>query len=101
MTTDVLFGINFGIGGMFLVVLFLGLARGRLLTSKSVEQILEVQEKRLRDKDEYITRLEEIYQKVDERNDLLTKKIDQMLEISRAHGMLEALPDKLGERVVK
>lgn len=101
MTTDILFGINFGIGGMFLTVLFLGLARGRLLTSKSVEQVLDVQEKRLRDKDEYIAKLEEINAKVDERNDLLASKIDQMLEVSRAHGMLEALPEKLGERVVK
>lgn len=98
---DVALFVNLGIGGAFLTVLFLGLARGLIWTNKSVERILEQQELRLKEKDSYINKLEEINRKVDERNDLLASRIDQVLEISRAHGMLDALPPKLGERVVQ
>lgn len=91
---------NLGIGGMFLVVLFLGLARGFLYTKSSVDMLMREKEQRLKDKDTYIARLEKINQKVDERNDLLASKIDHVIEVARAQGMIEALPPSVGERVV-
>lgn len=92
---------NLGLGGAFLVILFLGLARGIIYTRKSVELIMIEKEKRIEDKDRYIARLEQINNTVDARNDLLASRIDYLLEVSRAQGMIEALPPKLGERVVK
>ena len=91
---------NLGIGGMFLVVLFLGLARGLLFTKSSVTMLMAEKEQRLKDKDTYIAKIEEINKRVDERNDLLASKIDHVIEIARAQGMLEALPPSIGERVV-
>lgn len=93
--------LNLGLGGLFLVILFLGLARGHIYTRASVEKLMEEKEKRLIDKDRYIIKIEEINDRVDQRNDLLASKIDHLLEISRAQGMIEALPPKIGERVVK
>ena len=92
--------VNLGIGGMFLILLFVGFLRGQLYTRKSVEIMMVEKEKRLTDKDAYIEKLEEINEKLDARNDLLARKFDQILEVSRAQGMIAALPDKIGERVV-
>lgn len=93
--------LNLGIGGLFLVILFFGLARGQIYTRSSVEKLLEEKEKRLADKDMYIAKIEEINAKVDQRNDLLASKFDHVLEISRAQGMIEALPPNIGERVIQ
>jgi hypothetical protein len=93
--------INLGIGGMFLVLLFIGFLRGQLYTRKSVEVMLVEKENRLKDKDVYIAKLEEINEKLDNRNDILAGKFDQILEVARAQGMIAALPDRIGERVVK
>lgn len=101
MLPDAVLFVNLGIGGLFLTVLFLGLARGLIWTDKSVNKILEQQELRLKEKDRYINKLEQINDKVDQRNDLFSSKIDQVLEISRAQGMIQALPPSLGERVVQ
>jgi hypothetical protein len=97
---DLALFVNLGIGGMFLVVLFLGLARGLLFTKPSVDIMMAEKEARLKDKDAYIAKIEEINKKVDERNDLLASKIDHVIEIARAQGMIEALPPSVGERVV-
>jgi len=97
---DAVLFFNLGIGGAFLVVLFLGLARGKIYTERSVDRILEEKEKRLVDKDAYILRLEELNAKIDARNDLLASRMDKVLEISRAQGMIKALPPAVGERVV-
>lgn len=83
------------------MVLYLGLARGQIYTKQSVEKLLQEKENRLVDKDRYIAKIEEINDRMDQRNDLLASKIDHVLEISRAQGMIEALPPKVGERVVK
>lgn len=98
---DAAFLFNLGIGSALLAILFLGLARGSLWTDKSVNKLLNEKELRLKEKDSYIAKLEEINSKLDQRNDLLASKMDQVLEVSRAHGMLEALPPRLGERVVQ
>lgn len=98
--SDALSLVNLGIGGMFLAILFLGLARGSIWTSKSVDKLLAQQELRIKEKDRYIEKLEQINDKVDQRNDLMASKIDNLLEIAKAQGMLDALPPKLGERVV-
>ncbi len=99
MPDTVLF-VNLGIGGVFLTVLFLGLRSGAIWTGKSVDKLMAEKELRLKEKDTYIAKIEQINEKLDQRNDLLASKMDQVLEVSRAHGMLEALPPKLGERVV-
>lgn len=93
--------INLGVGSMFLVLLFLGLRSGTIHTKASVDILLEEKEKRIQDKDRYIEKLEQINDKHNERNDQLAGKIDHMLEISRAHGMIDALPPAIGERIVK
>jgi hypothetical protein len=98
---DAVLFVNLGIGGAFLTVLFLGLARGMIWTGKSVDKLLAEKELRLSEKDRYISKLEEINAKVDQRNDLLASKMDQVLEVSRAHGMIDALPPSIGERVVQ
>jgi len=97
---DALYFVNFGFGGMFLVLLFIGFFRAQLYTRRSVEILLEEKEKRLKDKDAYIAKLEQINEKLDARSDLLDSKFDQILEVSRAHGMIDALPPRIGERVV-
>lgn len=96
-----LFFVNLGLGGAFLVILFIGLAKGTIYTKKSVDVLLEEKEKRLADKDKYIDRLERINDTIDARNDLLASRIDHLLEVSRAQGMIDALPHRLGERVVQ
>lgn len=101
MLADATPWINLGIGGMFLVLLFLGLRSGAIHTRASVDQIMKIQEKRHEDKDRYIAKLEEINDKQGQRNDALASKFDQLLEISRAHGMIDALPPSIGERIVK
>ena len=92
---------NLGIGGMFLVVLFLGLAKGLLFTKPSVDIMMEEKEKRLKDKDAYIAKIEQINERLDQRNDLLANKMDHVIEVARAQGMIEALPPGIGERVAK
>jgi len=93
--------INLGIGGMFLVLLFLGLRSGAIHTKASVDLLLQEKERRLADKDDYINKLEKINEMQNVRNDNLAGKFDQLIEVSRAHGMLDALPPAIGERVVK
>lgn len=100
--------LQLGIGGAFLVILFLGLARSALYTKAAHDEIVSQQEKRIAEKNEYIEKLEkhnqtlvEINKKVDDRNDLYAAKVDQVLEIARAQGILQALPPQVGERVVR
>ncbi|SRR5258706_15437630 len=92
---------QFGIAGAFLVLLFLGLRSGAIFTKSAVDLITSQYDKRMEDKDRYIERLETINTLYDQRNDLLTSKIDQILEVSRAQGMIAALPPQTVERVLK
>jgi hypothetical protein len=93
--------VNLGIGGMFLVLLFLGLRSGTIHTKASVDRLLDEKERRIEDQKHYMEKLELINEKHNERNDHLAGKIDQLLEVSRAHGMIDALPPYIGERIVK
>jgi len=105
MPTDTIawvgFGMNLGIGGVFLYVLFRMLSVGKLLTKREFDSWTELNERRHQDKDRYIAKLEAINDKLDARNDLLAKQMEPLLEISKAHGMIEALPPSIGERIAK
>lgn len=92
--------VNLGTGGLFLVILYKGLSSGALRTSREFAEKERLQELRLQDKDTYIKRLEELNEKLDKRNDLLARQVGPLLEVSKAHGMLEALPPTISERVV-
>ncbi len=108
MPVDLGLYLQLGLAGAFLAVLYLGLARGLLYTKSAHDQLMDIQEKRIAEKNVTITKLEEvndklfeINRKVDERNDWLAGRVDQLLEISRAQGILQALPPSVGERVVQ
>lgn len=91
---DTLLVSNLGVGLGFLVILFLGLATGRIFTRKSVDMILKTQ-------NDYIKTLERTNDKLEERNDLLESRLDNMIEVARAHGMIAALPRAIGERIIE
>lgn len=93
--------INFGLAGGMLVALFVALRSGALYTSRSVDRIVQSYEDRIKREQDYNHLVMELNEKLDERNDLLTSRIDQMLAVSRANGMIEALPPATAERVVK
>lgn len=107
---DSVIGLFVQLGGMgaFLAILFLGLARGKIYTKSAHDELMVEKEKRIAEKDKAIAKLEEVVdkqfeinKKVDERNDFLAGRVDQLLEISRAHGILQALPPNVGERVIQ
>lgn len=93
--------LQFGEGGVFLALLFLGLRSGAIYTRSAVTLIIDGYEKRIADKDKYIEKLEQITAKQDERNDLLTSRIGHALELARSSGMIEALPPQTAERILK
>lgn len=93
--------LQFGIAGGFLVLLFLGLRSGTIYTKSAVDKIVGLYQERLQDKNDYIEKLEAINKLQDERNDIFASKIDYLLEISRAQGMIEALPPQTVEKVLK
>jgi hypothetical protein len=93
--------LQLGVGGGFLVLLFLGLRNSIIFTRGAVDRITDQYDKRLLDKDKYIDKLESLNDKLTEHNDLLTSKISQTLEVSRAQGMIAALPPEVTERVLQ
>lgn len=93
-------GINLGIGGVFLWLLFNWLGRGTLRTQREFDESKILIEQLIKSKDERIRKLEEINEKLDTRNDILSKQVDKVVETSRANGMIEALPPTIGERVI-
>lgn len=92
MGVDIVPWLQLGLGGGMLVVLYVGLARGKIHTEASVEKTMEQVEKRMAEKDAYTKRLEELNDKLDERNEKLASEIGQVLEIAKANGLLQALP---------
>lgn len=93
--------VQFGIAGTFLALLFLGLRSGVIYTRVAVDRLLDEKEKRLIDKNAYIDKLETLNEKLDQRNELLASKISSILEVSRAQGMIDALPPQVTERVLR
>lgn len=83
-----------GIGLGFLIILFWGLQSGRIFTRKSVEMILKSQS-------EYIERLERTNARLEDRNDLLESKIDNVIDVARAQGVIAALPRVISERAIE
>jgi len=97
---DIVPWLQFGMAGAFLALLFLGLRSGAIYTKSAVDKIVALYERSLQDKDKYIDKLETINKLQDERNDLLASKIEQILEVSRAQGMIAALPPQTVEKVL-
>jgi hypothetical protein len=93
--------VQLGLAGAMLSVLYLGLARGRIHTERSVQRMEKLMELRLADKDAIIKRQDELADKLDARNELLASHVGEILEIARAQGMVQALPPHVAKEIIR
>lgn len=98
---DLQLWLQLGLAGGMVVTLFVLLSRGKLHTDSAQRQLIEVYQARIADRDKEIDRLREENQRLDQRADILAKQIGQVLEVSRANGLLDALPPPVSERIVQ
>lgn len=91
---------NFGLAGIFLGLLFTGLATGRIYTRVSVDKICAMYDKIIENKEKQIEDLISANQDLHKRNELLAGRIGNVIEVSRTQGMMEVLPNKVAEKVV-
>jgi hypothetical protein len=84
-----------------IIILFLALKSGALLTARQHQEIMLARDKHEKYLDEYIDRLEKRNDILDERNDLLARGQSKAIEVAQTAGMVQALPSEAAERLTR
>lgn len=84
---------QFGALGVVLIGTLIAFSRGWVYSRKSVDDLIRVYKERIVDKNETIADLKAAVTASEERNEMLTKQVGQMVELGRtSNAVLHALP---------